>query len=259
VTLTGHFAARPDQTTTQRATLVEMHREYARTGDPDLKKALVEAHCGLAETLARRIGARGGESIDDMTQVAYLALLKAVDRFDPDLGFQFSTYATRVITGELKRHLRDHTWSVRPPRGVHDLYLAAEATVDELAQELGRSPTMYELAERMGVSEEQLIHAMEAGWRRRTRSLDRPVTPDGIELAELVGDDDGAFTRLEGRLLLDALLPRLDDEARRILELRFYDSLSQAEIARRLGTSQMNVSRTLRRTLNHLSCAANGH
>jgi RNA polymerase sigma-B factor len=241
-----------------RAKLAAIHREYARTGDLHLKRTLVEAHCRLAEGLARRMGSRGSDSIEDMVQVAYLALVKAIDRFDPELGYQFSTYAARAIMGELKRHLRDHSWSMRPSRGVHDLYLEAEAAVDELTQELGRSPTCAEIAARVGADEERVLEATEAGWQRRSRSLDRPVGPDGMELSELVGENDEAFVQLEGRLLLETLFPRVDDQARRVLALRFGGDLSQAEIARRLELSQMNISRILRRALERLSAAANG-
>ncbi len=243
---------------TTKGDLLALHRHYAATGDPETRRALIEAHSGLAQALARRIGSRGADSVDDMVQVAYLALMKAVDRFDPDLGYQFSTYATRVITGELKRHLRDYSWSVRPPRAIHDLYLAAESAADDLTQELRRNPTVAEVAERLGVDEESVLEAGEAGFWRRTPSLDRPSATGDTDVGDIVGAPDDGFARLEGRLLLEALLPKLDDQARRILDMRFNDRLSQAEIASRLGTSQMNVSRTLRRTLDRLLAAADG-
>src|SRR5207248_181223 len=155
----------------------DLHREYLRTRDPDVCRQVVEAHAGLAHRLAGRFANRG-ESPEDLTQVAMLGLVKAVQGFDPDRGLRFSTYATPTILGELKRHFRDRSWAVRLPRRVHDLYLVVQGAVDELAQENGRSPTIAEIAERVSAEEEQVIEAIEAGGLRRSTSLDVPAGPD---------------------------------------------------------------------------------
>src|SRR5437763_12194171 len=140
----------------------DLHREYALTRDPYVARELIEAHTGLAHRLATRFANRG-EPTDDLVQVALLGLVKAIEGFEPDRGLRFSTYATPTILGELKRHFRDRGWAVRLPRRVHDLYLDVQHAIDDLAQELYRSPTLHEIAERVGVSTEDVIEATEAG------------------------------------------------------------------------------------------------
>src|SRR5438477_1421356 len=230
----------------------DLHREYLRTRDPDLCRQVVDAHTGLAHRLAGRFANRG-ESPDDLTQVAMLGLVKAVQGFDPDRGLRFSTYATPTILGELKRHFRDRGWAVRLPRRVHDLYLVVQGAVDELAQEHSRSPTIPEIAEHVGAEEEDVIEAIDAGGLRRSTSLDVPAGPaDGRSLANSIGDDDDGLVDVERRLTLDALLERLPEPEREIVRLRFVDGLTQLEIARRVGRSQMQISRLLARSLGRL-------
>src|SRR3954468_20124166 len=150
-----------------------VHAEYFRTREQALREELVNAHAGLARALAKRF-ARRGHSLEDITQVAFLGLLKAVDGFDPRRGLQFSTYAMPTILGELKRHMRNQSWGVRPPRRVHDRYLEVERTVDDLAQELGRRPTVPELADALGLSDEDVIEAIGAAGRRQLVSIETP-------------------------------------------------------------------------------------
>jgi RNA polymerase sigma-B factor len=235
----------PDDREALRARFVE----YRRVGGRQLRNELIEAHQGLAARLARRFANRG-EATDDLLQVAYLGLLKAVERFDVERNYEFSTFATVTIEGELKRHFRDRAWSIRPPRRQQELHLRLGGTVNELSQELKRSPTVSEVALRLGVSDEEVLEAMEAGGAYRPSSLDAPVAgSDSGELEQRVGREDGGFEGAEHRVLLESLLERLPEREQVIIRLRFCDELSQAEIAERVGISQMHVSRLLTRTL----------
>jgi RNA polymerase sigma-B factor len=237
--------------------LDERFARYRRTGDRRLRDELVEEHAPLAHFLAGRFANRG-EQRDDLVQVALVGLFKAVERFDPDRGLQFSTFATPTILGELKRHFRDRGWAVRVPRRVQELHLQLGRIVSTLGQEHGRSPTPAEVAERAGVSEEAVLEAMEAGSLYRLVSLDGSATPDdeGGELAGCLGDDDPEFERIEHRSELDELLEALPARERRIVELRFFESMTQSEIAERVGVSQMHVSRLLTRSLERLRLEA---
>lgn len=235
--------------------------EYASNRDPAVRDELVRAHMGLAEYLARRFANRG-EPLDDLVQVASVGLLKAVDRFDPDLGVQFSTYATHTIVGELKRHFRDRGWAVRAPRRMQELYLRLGEIIAGLSQDLGRSPTIAELAAAAGVSEEEVLEAMEAGQAYRFASLDAPATgPDseGETVGDRLGTDEGGFDDAERRASLSPLLADLPPRERLILYLRFFEGLTQSEIAARLGISQMHVSRLLAHSVTQLRAAAVRH
>ena len=238
---------------TDRDSLRDTFTEYARTGDVVLRDQLVAAHMGLASYLARRFANRG-QPLDDLVQVAALGLLKAVDRFDPGLGIEFSTYATTTIVGELKRHLRDKGWAVRAPRRMQELYLNLSQVIDVLGQELGRSPTISELAREAGVSEEDVLEALEAGQAYRFASLDAPKSDgdNGDSLGDRLGAEDKEIVRAEERATLDPLLQQLPTKQRQVVELRFFEGLTQSEIARRLGISQMQVSRLLTRSVAQL-------
>lgn len=227
--------------------------EYRQTRERQLRDELVEEHLPLAKFLARRFVDRG-EPLDDLFQVALLGLLKAVDRFDPGRGLRFSTFATPTIVGELKRHFRDRGWAVRVPRRVQELHVQLSRLVGALSQELGRSPTPLEIAERAGVPEEDVLEAMEAGALYRLVSLDGSLTDDddAPELSRQLGDDDTGYERVERRAELEELLTVLPDRERRIVLLRFFDGLTQSEIAGRVGISQMHVSRLLSRSLDVL-------
>jgi RNA polymerase sigma-B factor len=241
----------------QREQLRAKFVEYAATGDHALRDELVAAHLGLAEYLARRFANRG-EPLDDLVQVASFGLLKAVDRFDPERGVEFSTYATHTIVGEIKRHFRDRGWAIRAPRRMQELYLRLGKVVGTLGQELGRSPTIAELAAEVAVSEEEVLEALEAGAAYRFASLDSPVGGDdeGQTLASRLGEEDSHFVDAEDRATLFPLLAQLPAREQRIIHLRFFDGLTQSEIAIRLGISQMHVSRLLARSVAQLRAAA---
>ncbi len=225
--------------------------EFARTRDVTLRDEIVTAQVGLAEYLARRFKNRG-EPIEDLVQVALLGLLKAVERFDPDRGLEFSTFATPTIVGELKRHFRDKGWAVRVPRRVQELHLRMGTVVNALSQELGRSPTIPEIARQADVSVDEVLEAMEAGRAYRFSSIDTPTGDDDDRApspaAQLGGEETG-LEEVEQRLLLSPLLASLPKREQMIIHLRFYRGMTQSEIADRLGISQMHVSRLLARSL----------
>jgi RNA polymerase sigma-B factor len=227
--------------------------EYRSTRNRRVRDELVEDHVPLAQFLARRFAHRG-EPHDDLVQVALVGLLKAVERFDPDRGLQFSTFATPTIVGELKRHFRDKGWALRVPRRVQELHLQLAKIVGALNQELGRSPTAAEIAARAGTSEEDVLEAMEAGGMYLLASIDGPAasTEDGSELSTLLGDDDVEFERVEQQVEIAELLDVLPARERNIVYLRFFEGLTQSEIAERIGISQMHVSRLLTRSLGAL-------
>lgn len=234
----------------------EQFAAYAKTRDPALRDELVAAHLGLAQYLARRFANRG-EPLDDLVQVASVGLIKALDRFDPALGAEFSTYATQTIVGELKRHFRDKGWAIRAPRRMQELYSSLVKVVGDLSQQLGRSPTISELANELSVSEEEVLEALEAGQAYRSASLDAPgATEEGEALGTRLGHEDPLLEEAERRATLSPLLAKLAPRERLIVQLRFFDGLTQSEIARRLGISQMHVSRLLARSVAELRSAA---
>jgi len=224
--------------------------EFARTRDPGLRDELIAAHLGLAHQLARRFANRG-EAHDDLVQVASLALVKAVDRFDPEHGVKFSTFAVKCIVGELKRHFRDRGWAVRAPRRIQELYLELGHEIDRLSQVLGRAPTVPELAGAVGASEEAVLEAIEAGRGYRTASLDAPDN-ESHTLADSLGAEDSHFSLVDERSVLAVALEQLAPRDQVILRLRFVDGLTQSEIATKLGVSQMQISRLLSANLERL-------
>jgi RNA polymerase sigma-B factor len=232
--------------------------EYRRTGNRRLRDDLVEEHVGLADYLARRFADRG-EAFDDLRQVALVGLLKAVERFEPDRGLRFSTFATPTIVGELKRHFRDRGWAVRVPRRVQELHLQLVKVVSTLSQELGRSPTPEEIARRTGTRVEDVLEAMEAGGVYRLASLDAALANEersSLDLSARLGEDDAEFDGVERREELSALLNLLPSRERRIVFLRFFEGLTQSEIATEIGISQMHVSRLLTKSLETLRAEA---
>ncbi|HET9443885.1 MAG TPA: SigB/SigF/SigG family RNA polymerase sigma factor [Acidimicrobiales bacterium] len=240
----------------RRQQLREMFVRFAASRDERLRAELIEAHLGLAEYLARRFANRG-EPLDDLVQVASTGLIKAVDRFEPERGLEFSTYATHTIVGELKRHFRDKGWAVRVPRRMQELHLRLSSLVSTLNQELGRSPTVAEIATAAGVSEEEVLEAVEAGQAYRFTSLDAPAPgEEGGSLVSTLGQDDEQLVEAEHRVALSPLLRRIPARQQKILHLRFFEGLTQSEIAGRLGISQMHVSRLLARSLAQLREAA---
>ena len=240
-----------------KATLMRTFEEFAATRDPALRDELIEAHLGLAEYLARRFANRG-EPLDDLVQVASLGLVKAVERFDPARGLEFTTFATPTIVGELKRHFRDKGWAVRVPRRVQELHLRVTRVIDDLALELGRSPTVQEIAQRAGTTEDEVIEAIDAGSAYRSASLDagRSDDEESPGLLGQLGELDPELQRAERRAALSPLLADLPEREQVMLYLRFYEGMTQSEIAKRLGISQMHVSRLLSRSLQALREAA---
>lgn len=226
--------------------------EYHETRDSRARDLVVSSYQGLAYSLAARFAQRG-EELDDLNQVALIGLLKAVDRFDPGRGAELTTFATATILGELKRHLRDRGWSVRLPRRIHDLHLRAQQSIDELTQELGRSPTLQEIASRIDCSVEDVVEALDAGGLRHNASLEAPLSPgDDSSLTTRLGTGDQNLAEVDGRVTLSPLLARLPERQRQILNLRFVVGCSQTEIASMVGVSQMQVSRLLSRSLAQL-------
>ncbi|MCF2529956.1 RNA polymerase sigma factor SigF [Yinghuangia soli] len=223
--------------------------------DPDrraIRDRLVEMHLPLVEHLARRFRNRG-EPLDDLVQVATIGLIKSVDRFDPDRGVEFSTYATPTIVGEIKRHFRDKGWAVRVPRRLQELRLALTAATAELSQRNGRSPTVGELAVQLGISEEEVLEGLESANAYSTLSLDVPDTDDeSPAVADTLGSEDEALEGVEYRESLKPLLEQLPPREKRILLLRFFGNMTQSQIAQEVGISQMHVSRLLARTLAQL-------
>jgi len=232
----------------------ELFQQYRDTGARDLRNRLIEAHLHLADYHVTRFARSSGMSSDDLRQTAFLGILHAVERFDPDKGVAFRTFASRTIEGELKRHLRDRAWSVRPPRRLQELHLQLRRVSDELAQRLGRSPTLSELADEVGESTERVLEAMEAGQARSAAGLDSPGASgsEDSSLSRLLGALDPGFQRVDQRMGLGEALHGLDERERLVLELRYVEELSQPEIAERIGVSQSYVSRILRATLSRL-------
>ncbi len=228
-------------------------REYASTRDPELRDRLVEAHLPLARQLARRFASRG-EPLDDLVQAASIGLIKAINGYDPDLGFEFAAYASRTILGELKRHFRDKGWFIRAPRRVQELHLSIGHSVDGLSQRLGRAPTVPELAADTGAPESEVLEALEASHAYRAGSLD-VLTAEGESVGNRFGHEDPEFEVAEARSVLEEHLGMLSERELTIVRLRFFDDLTQSEIATRVGLSQMQVSRLLAQSLKRLHAA----
>lgn len=211
---------------------------------------LVTSHLGLAHQLARRFANRG-ETHDDLVQVASLALVKAAERFDPERGIMFSTFAAASIIGELKRHFRDRGWAIRAPRRLQELLLEIGSTVETLSQELGRAPTVPELAQAINAPEADVLEALEAGQSYRTSSLDAPLA-EGQTMADSLGSDDDGFNRVDHHSALAMAMKSLSPRDQTIVRLRFVEGLSQSQIAAQLGVSQMQISRLLAASLRQL-------
>jgi RNA polymerase sigma-B factor len=235
-----------------------LFKRYRDHGDLAARDALASEFLPLARHLARRYG-HDSSLADDLVQVASLGLLKAIDRFDPDRGIAFSSFATPTILGELKRYFRDKSWTVRVPRDLQELSLKVARAADALETELGRTPTAAQVADRLDVTIEQVLDARVAMSARRGVSLDRPAgdaDDEGASLAESFGVVDEALERAEDTVTVERLLTVLDERERLILKLRFVNDLTQAEIGARLGISQMHVSRLIRRSITRLQLAA---
>ncbi|MEY9931247.1 RNA polymerase sigma-B factor [Catenulispora sp. GP43] len=238
-----------------RAALVRLRR--MAPDDPEyggLREWVIGEYMSYARYIAGRFRQRG-ESQSDLEQVAYLGLVKAVDNFDPDFGAAFLTYATPMIAGEVRRHFRDTTWDVHVPRRVQENALAVRTAERELNQELGYAPSAAQIAERLELSADEVAEAYEASAAHRTASLDVPVAMsdgDGASLGELLGDEDPGFDLVVDREALKPLLAELSTRDKKILLMRFFRNMSQAQIGDELGVSQMQVSRLLSQILSRL-------
>lgn len=215
--------------------------------DAEAREQLVLLHRPLAEYLARRFSGRG-ESREDLEQVATIALIKAIDRFDLSREVKFSTYATATIVGELKRHFRDKGWALRVPRRLQETGLKVSKSVSELSQQLGRSPTVREIAKATGLDPEEVLEGMETAYAYSTASLDAPAD-EGTSTVQQLGQEDETLELLEGWAAVAPALKTIPARERQILYLRFFRGLTQTQIAAELGISQMHVSRLLLRTL----------
>lgn len=217
------------------------------------RDSLVRLHLPLVEHLTRRFLNRG-EQYDDLLQVGTIGLIKAIDRFDSERGVEFSTYATPTIVGEIKRHFRDKSWAIRVPRRLQELRAAISGVTAELTQDLGRSPTVAEIARKVGVTEEEVIEGLESANAYTTLSLDAGDSSDdnAISMLDTIGEDDEALEHVENRESLKPLLEQLDPREKHILTLRFFRGMTQSQIAAEIGVSQMHVSRLLNKTLGQL-------
>ena len=229
----------------------ELFRRYKEEGDMDAREKLVMSHLNLVRFLANKFKNRG-EPIDDLMQVGYLGLLKAIDRFDPARGLEFTTYATPTIMGEIKRHFRDKGWSVRVPRRLQELSAKVNQATDELTTELQRSPTVEEIARYLDATVDEVLEAMESSSAYSSVPLEAPGSSDSGDAPSVLDryaseDSELAFT--DDRLVIEDALAGFSPREREVIELRFVKGMTQIEIAQKLGISQVQVSRLLRRTL----------
>lgn len=217
--------------------------------DPEARAAIVERYDSLAQQLARKFRGRG-TPLDDLIQVARFGLLNAIDRFDVDRGIRFSTFAGRTIVGEIKHHFRKEAWTVRVPRSLQNLWLRTNDAIEQLSQQLSRSPTIAEIAEHLDVDEDEVLEAMDAGGGFTTASLDRPIGATGeTTVGELLGSRHPVLERTPERAGLADAIEDLPERERAILFMRFFEGRTQQEIATQVGISQVHVSRLLRQTL----------
>ncbi len=237
-----------------------LFERVVRDGDPRAREQLIERYLPLARSVALRYQ-RSYEPVDDLVQIAALGLIKAIDRFDPSRGIAFSSYAVPTILGEVKRHFRDRTWSVRVPRELQERSLRVDRAAAELTETLGRQPSVAEMSELLRLDEEAVLEALQAGGAHSALSLEATRhTGDDVAatLAESIGDEDDGFERADARATVDVLLAVLSEREQDVLRMRFEEDLTQAEIGAVVGVSQMQVSRITRRALARLHTIALG-
>lgn len=240
--------AKRNQNSLSRDEINSLFRTYKENKDPEVKNQLVSAYMDLVHSLARRFVNRG-EPLDDLVQVASMGLLKAIDRFDPDRGVQFTTYAVPTIVGEVRRYFRDRASAIRLPRGLRERSFMLNTAIQKFSQEHGRTPNVREIAAVVGISEEDVIEGLESNEATTVASLDTTTEEGDLSLLDIVGGEDQTLRLLDERLSLAGAMSTLDSREQNLLYLRFIEGLSQTEIADRLEISQMHVSRLLRRTL----------
>lgn len=229
------------------ARLLEAHR----AGDPVARDRIVERYMPLVRSVASRYAGRG-EPLEDLVQVGSIGLVLAIERFDLERGVQFTTYAVPTIVGEIQRHFRDRVWALHVPRRMKELSLRLTRTIEAETADLGRSPTIAELAQTMGLEEDEVVEALETYHAYSTRSLSQPLGQGGgtdETMEDMLGQHETGYEEVEDGVLVEAGLDALDERERAIVEMRFFEGLTQSEIAARIGISQMHVSRLLRRSL----------
>src|SRR5256884_2013492 len=225
-------------------------RRYHEEGDLAAREQLIEQYMSLVRSLARRYSYRG-EQFEDLVQIGAIGLIKAIDRFDLERGVELTTYATPNIIGEIKRHFRDRGWSVRVPRGLQELNIQLSRLLEELTVQLSRSPTIPELAAAAGAQEEEVLEALESGRAYSSLSLSSGGGDgeDDLDPLESIGTEEHQYEVSEDRAVLAPGFKALDERERKILQLRFFEGLTQSQIAQQVGISQMHVSRLIRRSL----------
>lgn len=247
----GELEVRPDDEAAVRR-VERWFEQYAKDPSPELRERIILSYLGLADRLAERYRGNRSVPLEDLRQVARLGLVKAVDRYEPQRSNPFIPYAIATVIGEVKRHLRDTSWRLRVPRGTKDLALRLCRAVDQLPQQLGHSPTVAELAEHLGTTEEEVLEAIEVARTRSAPSLDQPAGEDGDAVLGDFVEDRSASEEPENLMVLPRLVERLPQRERRIVLLRYVDDRTQDEIAEEMGMSQMHVSRLLRRALERM-------
>jgi RNA polymerase sigma-B factor len=225
---------------------------FSQRHRPEARRRIVEIYDPLAQRLASRFRGRG-VPMDDLIQVARYGLINAIDRFDPDRGVKFTTFAGRTIIGELKHHFRDHAWPLRVPRSLQNLWLEVSRALDPLTQHLGRTPTIAEISKYLEVPQEDILEALDAGSVFKTGSLDQPVDPEGgTSVGDLIGSTDSTLDTADERSSITEYLASLPERERTILFMRFYEGSTQSEIAAEVGVSQVHVSRILAKVIEQL-------
>jgi RNA polymerase sigma-B factor len=235
----------------------ELLADFARTRSPELREQLVERFLPLARSLARRYQRRT-EPFDDLLQVASLGLVKAIDGFDPERGREFAAYAVPTILGELRRHFRDRVWNLRLPRALGELSMEVDKATNHLSEDLGRSPTVTEIAVALDVAEDDVLEAIEADKARKTTSMDEShsAAEEGLSLHDRLGETEFGYERVEANLA--AGCAELSEREERVLRMCFVDNLTQSEVGGAIGLSQMQISRIRRRALKKLLGAVQG-
>lgn len=229
----------------------ELFRRFKEEGDMDAREKLVMSHLNLVRFIANKFKNRG-EPIDDLVQVGYLGLLKAIDRFDPARGLEFTTFATPTIMGEIKRHFRDKGWSVRVPRRLQELSAKVNQATDTLTSQLQRSPTIAEIAEYLDATVDEVLEAMESSSAYSSVSLEAPSgmeDDDAPSVIDRYATEDEELAFADDRIIIEEALASFSPREREVIEMRFLQGMTQIEIAEKLGISQVQVSRLLRRTL----------
>ena len=229
----------------------ELFRQYKATGDPEVRDQLIVSHLNLVRFLASKFKNRG-EPLDDLIQVGTIGLIKAIDRFDPSRGLEFTTYATPTILGEIKRHFRDKGWSVRVPRRLQELSAKVNQANDELTNDLSRSPSVEEIAKRVGASVDDVLEAMESSSAYSSVPLEGGGSSDDDDAPSVIdhyATEDENLAASDDRIVLEDAIRDFSPREKDVIRMRFFEGMTQVEIAERLGISQVQVSRLLRRTL----------